>query len=85
MEQRDDLTGALLAALLVRHLVWDEDQEDVGILASLNCTGEFGGIAQQAFPDVAGDGSVVGPFDAILAELTRRIQSGEASSTGHET
>ena len=35
------------------------------------------GIAQQAFPDVAEDGSPVGPFDAILAYLRRRTPGGQ--------
>ena len=30
--------------------------------------------AHEAFPDVGGDGSVVGPIDAILADLKRRTQ-----------
>ena len=38
--------------------------------------GRVGDIAQQAFPDVTG-GSVLGPFDAILADLKRRTQGGQ--------
>jgi hypothetical protein len=71
-----DPTGALLAALLVRHLVSDEDPRILGF-SPLSLYGDVGGIAQQAFPDVAGGGSVLGPFDAILADLKRRTQGSQ--------
>jgi hypothetical protein len=72
----DDPTGALLAALLVRHLVSGEDPRTLGF-SPASLYGRVGGIVQQAFPDVAGGGSVVGPFDAILADLKRRTQAGQ--------
>jgi hypothetical protein len=37
--------------------------------ASAALYGQVRGIAQQAFPDVVDSGSLVAPFDAILAEL----------------
>lgn len=71
-----DPTGALLAALMVRHLVADEDPRLFGFSANA-LYGQLGGIARQAFPDVAAASSLVAPFDAILAELKERTQSGE--------
>ena len=72
----DDPTGALLAALLVRHLVSNEDPRMLGF-SPASLYGRVGGIAQQAFPDAVGGGSVVGPFDGILADLKRRTQAGQ--------
>jgi hypothetical protein len=71
-----DPTGALLAALLVRHLVSEEDPRMLGF-SPLSLYGDVGSIAQQAFPDVAEGGSVLGPFDAILADLKRRTQGSQ--------
>lgn len=85
MRQSGDATGALLAALMVRHLVPGDDPEGQPGFRPSWLYGQLGHIARKAFPEVAGSRTVTGPFDAILAELTRRIQSGEASSTGHET
>lgn len=71
-----DATGALLAALMVRHLVADENPRELGF-SPVSLYGQVGGVAQQAFPDVGGGGSVVGPFDAILAALKRRTQGSQ--------
>ena len=71
-----DATGALLMALLVRHLVPDEDPRKLGF-SPLSLHEEVGGIAQQAFPGVAEGDSVLGPFDAILTDLKRRTQGGQ--------
>jgi hypothetical protein len=71
-----DATGALLAALMVRHLVADENPRELGF-SPISLYGQVGGIAQQAFQDVGGGGSVVGPFDAILADLKRRTQGSQ--------
>ena len=50
-----DPTGALLAALMVRHLVRNEDPRLLGYSPAA-LYGQLGGIAQQAFPDVADSG-----------------------------
>jgi hypothetical protein len=71
-----DSTGALLAALLVRHLVHDEDPRLLGFSPTA-LYGQLRNIVQQAFPDVAANNTLVGPFDAILAELKRRTQGSE--------
>jgi hypothetical protein len=71
-----DATGALLAALLVRHLVADENPRELGF-SPVSLHGQLGGIAQQAFPDVGGGSSVAGPFDTILADLKRRMQGSQ--------
>ena len=60
-------------ALLVRHLVPDEDPRKLGF-SPLSLDGEVKGIAQQAFPDVAEGDSMLGPFDAILTDLKRRTR-----------
>ena len=72
-----DRTGALLAALMVRHLVPDEDRERLLGFSPAALYGQVGGIARQASPDVADIGSLLAPFDAILSEMDRRTQGGE--------
>jgi hypothetical protein len=72
-----DRTGALLAALMVRHLVPNEDRERLLGFSPTALYGQVGGIARQAFPDVADVGSLLAPFDAILSEIGRRTQGGE--------
>jgi hypothetical protein len=74
-----DATGALLAALMVRHLMPGSDltgQARQDGFSPVSLYGRVGGMAQQAFPDVGGGGSLVGPLDAILADLKRRTQGG---------
>jgi len=61
---------------MVRHLVPDGDPRLLGFSPTA-LYGELGGIAHQAFPDIADSGSLVAPFDAILAELKRRMQGGQ--------
>ena len=75
MLQSGDMTGALLAALMVRHLIPDGDPERrLGFSPSWLYV-QLGHIAQKAFPEAADRRSVVAPFDAILAELRQRTQS----------
>ncbi len=62
MEQRGDLAGALLAALLVRHLIQGEDVDRRLGFSPLHLYGQLGRIAQRAFPGIAGDDTVVGPL-----------------------
>lgn len=76
MLENGDPTGALLAALMVRHLVSDEDPGRLGFSPG-SLYGRVGGIAQHAFPDVAEGGSVPGPIDAILADLKRRTHGSQ--------
>jgi hypothetical protein len=72
-----DPTGALLAALMVRHLVPDGDPGVLGFSPN-GLYGLTRSIAQLVFPDVADSGGfLVAPFDAILAELKRRTQGSE--------
>jgi hypothetical protein len=74
MLQGGDMTGALLAALMVRHLLPDGDPERrLGFSRSWLYV-QLGHIAQKAFPKAADRRSVVAPFDAILAELRQRTQ-----------
>ena len=84
MEQRGDLTGALLAALLVRHLIRGEEQDRTLGFSPLNLYAMAGPIAQAAFPGIAGGGSVLGPVDDVLAHLQQltsgTTQSGQAAS-----
>ncbi len=75
MLARGDPTGALLAALIVRHLIPDADPGLLGF-SPTSLYAQVGGIARQAFPEVADVGSLVGPFDAVLAELNQRTQGG---------
>jgi len=76
MLQSGDMTGALLAAFMVRHLIPDGDPErQLGFSPSW-LYAQLGHIAQKAFPAVADGCSVVAPFDAILAELRQRTQNG---------
>jgi len=76
MLQSGDMTGALLAALMVRHLIPDEDPErQLGFSPSWLYS-QLGHIAQKAFPEVADGRTVVAPFDASLAKLRQRTQSG---------
>jgi hypothetical protein len=79
MEQRGDLTGALLAALLVRHLIRGEDQDRALGFSPLNLYAMAGPIAQAAFPGIAGGGSVLGPVDDVLAHL-QQLTSGTTQS-----
>lgn len=75
MLQAGDMTGALLAALMVRHLVPGEDRErQLGFSPSWLYV-QAGHLARKAFPEVADSRTVIDPFDAILAELAQRIQS----------
>lgn len=75
MLQAGDMTGALLAALMVRHLVPGEDRErQLGFSPSWLYV-QAGHLARKAFPEVADSRTVIAPFDAILAELAQRIQS----------
>jgi hypothetical protein len=69
MEQRGDLMGALLAALLVRHLIRGQDLDGRLGFSPVHLYGQLGQIAQKAFPGIAGGDTVVGPFDDILARL----------------
>jgi hypothetical protein len=69
MEQRGDLMGALLAALLVRHLIRGQDLDGRLGFSPVHLYGQPGQIAQKAFPGIAGGDTVVGPFDDILARL----------------
>jgi hypothetical protein len=85
MRQSGDANGALLAALMVRHLVPGEASgRQLGFHPSW-LYGQLGHIARKAFPEVTASRTVTGPFDAILAELTHRIQDGDTGTTGHET
>ena len=85
MRQSGDATGALLAALMVRHLVPGEPPgRQLGFSPSW-LHGQLGHIARKAFPEITASPTVTGPFDAILAELTHRIQDRETGTTGHET
>lgn len=77
MLQSGDMTGALLAALMVRHLLPGEDRERRLGFSPSGLYVQVGHIARKAFPEVADSRTVVTPFDAILAELRQRIQSGE--------
>ncbi len=85
MRQSVDATGALLAALMVRHLVPGEDPGRQLRFRPSWLYGQLGHIARTAFPEVTASHTVTGPFDAILAELRQRIQDGETGATGHET
>ena len=85
MRQSGDGTGALLAALMVRHLVPGEAAgRQLGFSPS-SLYGQLGRIARKAFPEVTASPTITGPFDAILAELAERIQDGETGTAGHET
>jgi hypothetical protein len=85
MRQSGDATGALLAALMVRHLLPGEDPDRrLGFSPSWLC-GQLGHIARKVFPGVTASRTVTGPFDAILAELAQRIQDGETGTIDHET
>jgi hypothetical protein len=85
MQQSGDATGALLAALMIRHLVPGEDPDrQVGFHPSW-LYGQLSHIARKAFPEVTASRTVTGPLDAILAELAQRIQDGETGTRGHET
>jgi len=85
MRQSGDATGALLAALMVRHLVPGEDPgRQLGFSPS-SLYGQLGDIARKAFPEVTASPTVTGPFDAILDELAERIQDGETGTAGRET
>src|SRR5262249_14775645 len=53
MEQRGDLMGALLAALLVRHLIRDKDLDRSLGFSPVHLYGLLGQIAQKAFPGIA--------------------------------
>jgi hypothetical protein len=72
MEQRGDLTGALLAALLVRHLIQGRDLDRSLGFSPVHLYGQLGQIAQRAFPGIARGDTVVGPFDDILAHLQQQ-------------
>jgi len=78
MEQRGDPTGALLAALLVRHLVAGQDLDGRLGFSPLHLYGKVGQIAQKAFPGIARGGTVLGPVDDILAHLTQQL-TGDAA------
>ncbi len=69
MEQRGDLAGALLAALLVRHLLPGQGLDRSLGFSPTSLYAQLGPTARKAFPDIAGGGSVLGPFDDILAHL----------------
>jgi hypothetical protein len=73
MEKRGDLTGALLAALLVRHLIRGEELDRRLGFSPARLYMQLGWIAQKAFPGIAGGGTVVGPFDDILAHLQQQL------------
>ncbi len=76
MLQSGDMTGALLAALMVRHLIPGDDPErQLGFSPSW-LYAQLGHIAQKAFPEAADRRSVVAPFDAVLAKLRQRTRSG---------
>jgi hypothetical protein len=77
MLTRGDRTGALLAALMIRHLVPGGDPERLLGFSPVMLYGQVAGAARQAFPSVGSSGGLTGPLDAILAELTRRTESGE--------
>ena len=79
MGQRGDLTGALLAALLVRHLIRREDQDRALGFSPLNLYAMAGPIAQAAFPGTADGGSVLGLVDNVLAHL-QQLTSGTTQS-----
>jgi hypothetical protein len=49
MEQRGDLMGALLAALLVRHLIRGQDLDGRLGFSPVHLCGQLGQIAQKAF------------------------------------
>ena len=85
MLQSGDATGALLAALMVRHLVPGEDPGRQPGFSPSWLYGQLGHIARKVFPEVTASLTVTGPFDAILAELAERIQDGETGTTGHQT
>jgi hypothetical protein len=85
MRQSGDATGALLAALMVRHLLPGENPDRrLGFSPSWLC-GQLGHIARKVFPGVTASRTVTGAFDAILAELAQRIQDGETGTIDHET
>lgn len=74
MLQSGDMTGALLAARMVRHLIPDGYPERRLGFSPSWLYAELGHIAQKAFPEAADRRSVVAPFDAILAELRQRTR-----------
>lgn len=69
-----DRTGALLAALMVRHLVPDGDPARRLGFSPTALYSQLGDIARQVFSGPDSGGSLVAPFDAILAELDRRTR-----------
>jgi hypothetical protein len=73
MAQRGDLTGALLAALLVRHLIRGKELDRSLGFSPMGLYGQLRQIAQKAFPGIARGDTVVGPFDDILAHLQQLI------------
>jgi hypothetical protein len=69
MEQRGDLAGALLAALLVRHLLPGQGLDRSLGFSPTSLYARLGPTARKAFPDIAGAGTALSPFDDILAHL----------------
>jgi hypothetical protein len=74
MEQRGDRTGALLAALLVRHLIPGKGLDRSLGFSPSGLYGSLGQVAQKAFPGIARGGTVLGPFDDILAHLNQLVE-----------
>ena len=82
MEQRGDLTGALLAALLVRHLLPGEDQDRALGFSPMCLYSQLGPTARAAFPGIAGGGTVVDPSMTYSPTCTadrRHRQSDQAA------
>jgi hypothetical protein len=77
MEQRGDQPGALLAALLVRHLLRGESLDRQLGFSPASLYVRLGHAARKAFPDIAGGSTVVAPFDNILAHLHQLTAQGD--------
>jgi hypothetical protein len=72
--REDDKAGALLAALLIRHLVSNDPLEsgDLGF-NPIFLYGDVGEIAERVFPDAVGRGYMVGLLDVILGDLKAKV------------
>jgi hypothetical protein len=81
MEQRGDLTGALLAALLVRHLSPDDDLDRSLGFNPFHLYRRLSPTAQKAFLGITGSDTALRPLDDILAYLKLLIDDSAHGGT----
>jgi hypothetical protein len=74
LSREDDKVGALLAALLIRHLVSGDllESGDLGF-NPIFLYGDVGEIAERLFPGAVGRGYMAGLLDVILGDLKAQV------------